>query len=772
MSDTSRRPRRLFSVRFFLLSIVLVAALPPFGFSIFLLLRYADTQRTQAESELIDSAEGVARAIEAEFATALATLNVLKQATALDRDDMEAFRRRLAATTFDTGRIFALIDMSGRRVISTAPSPREPLSSEETGTLIAAIRQQSPYLSDVTRDSGSNEVFAYIGVPVMRDGAIRWALVTFLYGERFRDVILWPGVPDNWIVSIVDSHGTHLRRSHLNEKFAGHSLVPDLVKHMADKKTGVLRTTSLEGITLISTVAYAPFSGFAAAVGLPLEQLEAPVRESLWGVSLAGVLTGTAALVLAFFVARILDRGFLTLHRSARNLDRGEAVVDDTHSMIREVNEVVTAMSQVSHNLVERTKALAELTNSLETQVADRTTELVAEMKRREESEVQLAQLQRIEAIGKLTGGIAHDFNNMLAVIISSLELMRRRLSRGDTDVNRLIDSAMKGADNAANLTQRLLAFSRQQALDPQVVDCNKLVAGMSEILYHTIPETIEIETVLAGGLWRTHIDRRGLENAILNLAVNARDAMPEGGKLTIETANAHLDEGYADDHADVSAGQYVMLAVTDTGVGMSEEVRERVFEPFFTTKGTGQGTGLGLSQVHGFIKQSGGHIMIYSEIGQGTTVKLYLPRLVKDVQEREDAPAHGDPIPRSKKRQLVLVAEDEEAVRRGTVSMLEELGYAVLEAESGVEALEKIDSHPEIALLITDVVMPGMNGRQLADEAAKRRPDLRVLFSTGYTRNAIVHHGTLDPGVHLINKPFTLGTLARKIMTLLGPQD
>jgi len=180
----------------------------------------------------------------------------------------------------------------------------------------------------------------------------------------------------------------------------------------------------------------------------------------------------------------------------------------------------------------------------------------------------------------------------------------------------------------------------------------------------------------------------------------------------------------------------------------------------------------LGLSQVHGFIKQSGGHIMIYSEIGQGTTVKLYLPRLVKDVQEREDAPAHGDPVPRSKERQLVLVAEDEEAVRRGTVSMLEELGYAVLEAESGVEALEKIDSHPEIALLITDVVMPGMNGRQLADEAAKRRPDLRVLFSTGYTRNAIVHHGTLDPGVHLINKPFTLGTLARKIMTLLGPQD
>jgi len=445
--------------------------------------------------------------------------------------------------------------------------------------------------------------------------------------------------------------------------------------------------------------------------------------------------------------------------------------VQAPHSAIREVHEVVSAMAQVSHNLVERTKALADLTDSLEIQVVERTAELVAEMQRREESEAKLHQLQRIEAIGKLTGGIAHDFNNMLAIIISSLELMRRRLTRGDTDVDRLIDNAMKGAESAANLTQRLLAFSRQQTLDPQAVDPNELVAGMSEILHRTIPETIEIKTVLADGLWRTFIDRSGLENSIVNLAVNARDAMPDGGKLTIETANTHLDEAYAANHADVTAGQYVMLALSDTGIGMSEATKARVFEPFFTTKDIGHGTGLGLSQVHGFIKQSGGHIMIYSEIGQGTTVKLYLPRLTDDMPARAASSATSESIPMAQERQLVLVAEDEESVRQGTVKMLEELGYTVLEAEGAEEALELIDRHPDVALLFTDVVMPGMNGRQLADEAWKRRPDLRVLFSTGYTRNAIVHHGTLDPGVNLIAKPFTLGALARKVAEVLGPR-
>jgi CheY-like chemotaxis protein len=327
----------------------------------------------------------------------------------------------------------------------------------------------------------------------------------------------------------------------------------------------------------------------------------------------------------------------------------------------------------------------------------------------------------------------------------------------------------VQGAERAASLTARLLAFSRQQALAPQIVDLNKLVAGMAEILRRTIPENVQIETVLAGGLWRTYADGQALESAIINLAANARDAMPDGGKLTIETANAYLDDSYVAAHADVKAGQYVMIAVTDTGAGMPPDVVGRAFDPFFTTKPTGQGTGLGLSQVHGFIRQSGGHVAVYSEPGHGTTVKLYLPRHFSGAQAGDEERRETERLPHSQKGETILVVEDDAAVRRLAVEMLEELGYTTLEADSADGALAQLDAHPDVALLFTDVVMPGMNGRQLANEALHRRPDLAVLFTTGYTRNAIVHHGILDPDVHVIMKPHSLETLATKLRELLG---
>ena len=288
------------------------------------------------------------------------------------------------------------------------------------------------------------------------------------------------------------------------------------------------------------------------------------------------------------------------------------------------------------------------------------------------------------------------------------------------------------------------------------------MITGMSELLRRTISETIRIETVLSGGLWRTHVDPSQLENALLNLAVNARDAMPEGGRLTIETSNADLDQRYASAHSDVVPGQYVLIAVTDSGSGMTPEVIARAFDPFFTTKSMGHGTGLGLSQVYGFIKQSGGHVKIYSEIGEGTTIKLYLPRFIGET-EKSDPAANGH-VPVSKFNETVLVVEDEDSVRSVTVDMLTELGYRVLQAEGAMAGLKILDAHPEVTLLFTDVVMPDVNGRKLADEAKKRRPDLSVLFTTGYTRNAIVHNGVLDAGVHLIVKPFTMETLAQKL--------
>ena len=378
-----------------------------------------------------------------------------------------------------------------------------------------------------------------------------------------------------------------------------------------------------------------------------------------------------------------------------------------------------------------------------------------------------LRQGQKMEAVGQLTGGIAHDFNNMLGVVIGSLDLLNRHLGASDARAKRYIDAAADGARRAALLTQRLLAFSRQQPLAPEPVDVNKLVAGMSDLLRHSLGGDVRLETVLAGGLWRAHADPNQLENVILNLAINGRDAMPTGGRLTIETANSHLDARYVATHLGVSAGQYVMVAVTDTGSGMSPEVITKAFDPFFTTKGVGKGTGLGLSQVYGFVKQSGGHVKIYSEPGQGTTLKVYLPRLTDAEADAAAQPDAAD-LPLGEAREVVLVVEDEPAVRRFSVDALTELGYRVLEADGAAAALRLIDAHPEIALMFTDVVMPDVNGARLAEEACRRRPDLPVLFTTGYTRNAVVHNGVLDKGVELIGKPFTIEELAAKVRAVI----
>jgi signal transduction histidine kinase/CheY-like chemotaxis protein len=379
-------------------------------------------------------------------------------------------------------------------------------------------------------------------------------------------------------------------------------------------------------------------------------------------------------------------------------------------------------------------------------------------------AEAQLRQMQKMEAIGQLTGGIAHDFNNMLAVIMSAMSLARRKLSRGDTDVSRFIEAASDAAERASELTQRLLAFARQQPLAPQVIDANGTVTGMSKLLRRTLGKTVRIETQLAAGLWLTHVDKSQLENAILNLAVNGRDAMPDGGSLTISTANRTLDDRHP--AGDVPAGQFIVIAVSDTGIGMPPEVAAKAFEPFFTTKGVSKGTGLGLSQVYGFVKQSGGHVDIMSEPGKGTTVNLYLKRYLGEEQPNEaGAEAHGhEPV-----RALVLVAEDDAQVRAGSLAALRELGYRVIEAGGSAEALRKLDAHPDIDLLFTDIVMPGMNGRELAQEAVKRKPGLVVLFTSGYTRETAGDDVMPERSSNFLAKPFTIEQLAAKIPDVLG---
>ncbi len=387
------------------------------------------------------------------------------------------------------------------------------------------------------------------------------------------------------------------------------------------------------------------------------------------------------------------------------------------------------------------------------------------------ETEAALRQSQKMEAVGQLTGGIAHDFNNLLQGITGSLEIVQRRVAQGRTnELERFIDGASTAAGRAAALTHRLLAFSRRQPLDPRPVHANTLAASMEDLLRRTIGERITLNMVLAGGLWTTRCDPNQLESAVLNLAINARDAMPDGGTLTIETCNAYLDSAYVARQRGVRAGHYVCICVTDTGTGMDADTAAKAFEPFFTTKPIGQGTGLGLSMIYGFAQQSEGYAKIYSEVGLGTTFKLYLPRYRGAVDDDDALPSiteahHADD------GEIVLVVEDDPVVRGLVVEELAELGYGALEAADGPEGLEVLRTRRRIDLLVTDIGLPGLNGRQMVDAARDARPDLKVLFMTGYAENAALASGFLEPGMAMITKPFAMEALAARIRSMLEGQ-
>ncbi len=383
------------------------------------------------------------------------------------------------------------------------------------------------------------------------------------------------------------------------------------------------------------------------------------------------------------------------------------------------------------------------------------------------EAQEALRQSQKMEAVGQLTGGIAHDFNNLLAGISGGLEIIERRLSQGRTEgLDRFISGAQSSAQRAAALTQRLLAFSRRQTLDPRPTDVNRLVHGMEDLIGRTVGPAIEVEVVGAAGLWPSRVDAGQLESALLNLAINARDAMPQGGRITIETANKWLDERGARER-DLTPGQYISICVTDTGTGIAKDIAERIFDPFFTTKPIGQGTGLGLSMIHGFVRQSGGQIRVYSEVDKGTTMCLYLPRYTGAVAD--DAMVTEAEIAAMGAGEVVLVIDDEPTVRMLIVDVLEEAGYIPLEAHDGQSGLKILQSEAKIDLLITDVGLPGgMNGRQVADAARLTRPDLKILFVTGYAENAAVGNGHLEPGMEVITKPFVMTELAAKITEII----
>ena len=440
-------------------------------------------------------------------------------------------------------------------------------------------------------------------------------------------------------------------------------------------------------------------------------------------------------------------------------------LVDAFNSMLAEVGDRSQALEAsnkaLQHEMNERQgaeDALRILNNTLEERIVERTAEL-------EKAHAQLRQSQKLEAVGQLTGGVAHDFNNVLQVITGNLQLLQMSFA-GNPEAQRRLESAAFAADRGAKLSSQLLAFARRQPLQPVATNLTRILRGMDDLLRRALGESVQVETVVAGGLWTTLVDPHQLENVILNLAINARDAMKGEGKLTLELGNAMLDDNYVASEPEVAAGQYVMLAISDTGSGMPPEVMARAFEPFFTTKREGEGTGLGLSMAYGFVKQSHGHIRMYSEVGSGTTIKIYLPRSMQPEVEINNV--RSEPVVGG--AETILVVEDDAIVQTTVVDMLSGLGYRVLKANDGQSALNILQSGIPVDLLFTDVVMPGpVRSVDLARQAKHHFPEIEVLFTSGYTQNAIVHGGRLDPGVELISKPYRREELARKVRQMFA---
>jgi signal transduction histidine kinase len=760
------------ALRTYLVLLVVSVLVPILVFAGVVFARYYDSELSRIELGMLDDARRLALTIDQDHRGLTATLQTFAISRLIPSEDYQEAYRRASKIRDITGVNILVRDANtDAQMLNTRVSFGTPLPTERVEGDDEVRRTKRPYVTGVIMGSVARRYLYSITVPVLDENGHLSHFLNFSIEMQGLVDLLRKNLQPHQVAGIFDRNFRYVARSEQPGEFIGDPAPASFVQEaIADE--GIWRGRDGEGALVRGAYARTQLAGWRVFVAVPERDVQESLRDILRALALLGALLFILAVLLAYGVGERLSRSVRALVEEADALGHG-APLTRLRLPVQEFDDVDRELVTASVNIREREQQrnnaeneLRSLSATLEKKVEERTRDFVDEMQRRIETEDALRQAQKMEAIGQLTGGVAHDFNNMLAVMLGGLDLALRRLDRGDTQVQKYLTNAQEGGRRAAALTQRLLAFARQQPLEPAPLEANRLVAGMSDLLRRSLGETINLETVLAGGLWRIHVDPNQLESAIVNLAVNSRDAMPNGGKLTIETANAYLDDEYSA-HEGLPMGQYVLIAVTDTGAGMTPEVASKVFDPFFTTKKPGSGTGLGLSQVYGFVKQSGGHVKIYSEIGQGTSVKIYLPRYFGEVRALEAVQARA-PLPRNDGSVTVLVAEDEEGVRAHAVDALEELGYTVLSAGTGKAAIELFTNHPEIGLLFTDVVIPDMNGRQLAQEAQLRLPGLKVLFTTGYTRNAIVHNGMLDPDVSLLTKPFTLEQLARKIAEVL----
>ena len=739
-----------------ILALVAIIVVPGIAFAGVLLSRYAAAEKSRYELEAKDVARAAAAVIDRDLTGLINTLQVLSTSRALAAGNLEDFYRQASSVKAFIGADIGLRLPNGQQLVNTRVPWGTSLPATPLETDARAIATRGPVISDVFVGSIANRPLVAVIVPVIVDDEAKYLLHVGAETERVLNIIK-PVIPADWLIGIGDRNGTYVTRSENHAEFTGKPGVPAFLARARGDEGSFVGESAFREKVLVGYVRTS-LTQWLIAANIRQSLLERPLNDALLLLVGFGVLVLAIAALLALWLWRFIARPLEALEAASRRFGQRETSFD-IPTRLREFMAVRDALKAATAE-VNQSRDVLELRVAERTQeLAQANTELLAQMRAREAAEGQIRQMQKMEAVGQLTGGIAHDFNNMLSIITASLDLLRRRLERGDMNIYKYLDAAEEGANRAASLTRRLLAFSRQQPLAPEVVEMNRLVAGMSELLQRTIGESIRIETVLAAGLWRTRADASEIE-----------DAMPEGGRLTIETSNAFIDDSYVSGNDSVASGQYVMIAVTDTGTGMAEEVIGRAFDPFFTTKKIGMGTGLGLSQVYGFVKQSSGHIKIYSEAGQGTTVKIYLPRYYGETDgDAKPIRKEARPLLAGSQDEVILVVEDEERLRQITVATLEELGYSVLEAGNARDALELLAKRQDIRLLFTDIVMPDVSGRKLADQALALRPDLIVLFTTGFTRNAVVHNGVLDAGVNFLPKPFSMEELAEKIRKVLS---
>lgn len=750
--------------RLIIVAVFAVIVIPGIIFAAILMNRYAEVQRGRYQQEAIEAATTGAAVVDRHIRSWQITLQTLGTSKALRDGDLEGLYRQALEVKAFIGADIGLRDLSGQQLVNTRQSWGKELPFTPFPVDQQVIASARPHVTNVFTGAIAQRPLVAVIVPIFIDGAPRYLLHVGAETALFADVIK-SMIPLGWFVAIGDRDGVYVTRSEDHDRFTGQPGVPAFLAQAVGKQ-GTFVGKSALGEEILVGYARSELSDWLVAANIRRSVVEQPLRSAVIALTAGGITSLFVMLIAATLLWRLIGKPLRSLTLVSARLGKFSGPIQ-VPTKLTEFIALRDAMSEASQKL---NASSAEL----EAKVADRTAELAqaselvrAEAAERQRIEAMLAQAQKMEAVGNLTGGVAHDFNNLLQVVGGNLELLKKEPGLSEKAHTR-IANAVAGVSRGAQLAAQLLAFGRRQALEPRVINVGRFIRGMDDLLRRTLGEEIEIETVVAGGLWHTFVDPTNVENAILNLAINARDAMDGAGRLTIEAGNSYLDDDYVRWNAEAARGQYVVISVTDTGSGMPPELLAKVFEPFFSTKPVGKGTGLGLSMVYGFVKQSGGHVKIYSEVGHGTTIKLYLPRS----HDTEDVIDHSDQLPVIGGTEQVLVVEDDDAVRDTVVNMLSELGYRVLQAPNAQSAMSIIESGTEIDLLFTDVIMPGpLKSAELARSAKAILPRLAVLFTSGYTENSIVHGGRLDEGVHLLSKPYTREAMARKLRYVLAAE-